>query len=421
MIIRNNKHLVLWAIVTIITLIASVNNATLVFDDLYLVEFFKKLLEEHGFLYTAQYLFFSIDLGQSEFRLYGISRVLHFLLWMVIDNNAIGYTVFIALTQVFTGWIVSKLIVRLGYSEVQAVCVGLVWALSPFSVTSSFHYYSYLILPWQVAIVSAFLLATSSSFLRGRIAAFILLGVIIALTGESHLVGTSILLVIVAFGCSSPSTFKTRVLEACTVIFSTLAAIGTYFILRSLLISSSNSHHRFIFSVPSFDDFSTHSLLFLKSIVLGVSAQINPVFSISGAWILLSFIGAACLGIVLRINLKSISVKKQTKFELPIFITFVFICSLVVIWGVSVLSGQISPILPRRYGYIPYTIGLAAMTALITEPFFCRRLKSISVLLIIVVFWIWMTLQGIALPVIRMEDRVIWEEVTEAIGHIVEL
>lgn len=396
------------------TLVAAINNATIIYDDLYLLEIFNDLSKTRGVLHTIYYLFFNIDLGHSEFRLYGISRVLHFILWIFFGNNAIGYTIFIAWTQVLTGYFISRIIARLGYSDLQALYIGLIWALSPFSATSCFHHYSYLILPWQIAIFNAFLIVNPEYISRWRIVLFCILGSAIALTGESHLAGTSIFIFMIAITSTSSIKLSNRLLQFYTTFFSTIATIIIYKYVRSPLLASSTQPHRYLFSAPSFEEFCVRSSVFMESIVAGVTAQISPLLSIAGGWAFISFIGALCL--IPFIKIKNSSTQGAKNLQLPIFLALIFISSLSVIWMLSVFTGQVSAVLPRRYGYIPYTIGIAMVVAFLIEPYIYKRVTAVSIAAIIIPLWLWITLQGLALPMIRKEDNHVWQSLKNAIA-----
>lgn len=53
-------------------------NSVLTFDDLWFVEHFAVLLDREGPWQTLLTLWLSLDLGGMEYRLYGLSKIIHF-------------------------------------------------------------------------------------------------------------------------------------------------------------------------------------------------------------------------------------------------------------------------------------------------------------------------------------------------------
>jgi hypothetical protein len=70
-------------------------NSVLTFDDLWFVEHFAELLDREGPWQTLLTLWLSLDLGGMEYRLYGLSKIIHFGLWLLFGVHAWAYAVVI--------------------------------------------------------------------------------------------------------------------------------------------------------------------------------------------------------------------------------------------------------------------------------------------------------------------------------------
>jgi hypothetical protein len=113
-------------------------NSVLTFDDLWFVEHFAVLLDREGPWQTLLTLWLSLDLGGMEYRLYGLSKIIHFGLWLLFGTHAWAYAVVIAASQLATGCGIYIVLRRMTFDKTQCAVAAAIWVLSPFAVTSCF-------------------------------------------------------------------------------------------------------------------------------------------------------------------------------------------------------------------------------------------------------------------------------------------
>src|SRR5437016_2037167 len=113
-----------------VIILVGIVNATLMYDYLYLVKFFRVSLDQSGLLHTLNTLFFNLDLGPNQYRLYGLSRVIHMVLWSIFGSNAWGYAAFICIGQVASAWGIYVLLRRFRADPIQSAVVTFAWAFS---------------------------------------------------------------------------------------------------------------------------------------------------------------------------------------------------------------------------------------------------------------------------------------------------
>ena len=203
---RNPAILVVFAVAY--CLLAALNSV-LTFDDLWFVEHFAELLDREGPWQTLLTLWLSLDLGGMEYRLYGLSKIIHFGLWLLFGTHAWAYAVVIAASQLATGYGIVIMLRRMKFDSTQCAVAASIWVLSPFAVTSCFHYFSYEIFPYQLTVACALVLQ-----LVPRPVAVIclaLLGAMIGGAGESHLVASPLILIAVVAGTPAPSSIMRRI------------------------------------------------------------------------------------------------------------------------------------------------------------------------------------------------------------------
>jgi hypothetical protein len=133
-------------------------NATLVYDDIFFPDYLSGLVTELGW-FKALIKLFCLDMP-NEYRTYGLSRVIQFMLWSLGGASVSVYTLFISLSQLITVLVLYALLVCFRVDRLIALSLGLMWLFSPFIWTSCFHHYSYLILPAQLTIIACYFLTT---------------------------------------------------------------------------------------------------------------------------------------------------------------------------------------------------------------------------------------------------------------------
>lgn len=411
--LRKHNQIGPWIIIFLLSTVFAFINATIIYDDLYLLQLFQTLKDSKDLTQTILYIFFSTDLGTKEFRLYGGSRVFHYLLWELFGNHAIFYTLFIAWSQVATAYLISRIFAKMGHSNIQSSTAGCIWALSPFAVTSCFHHYSYLILPWQIAIILVSTLLKTGILPPIRYAVFTSLGSLMGLTGESHLIGVSLLLLFVALGFS-PAQGRKGLSDFGIIIASTIFTIAAYSWARSLLVIGSSEERRYTFAMPTVAEIYDRNVIFAKSIYLGIISQLEPLFSVAQGWSILT------LTIAIAFTVWCISRSDEdtlgTAPSPSLWLLLVFLGSLVVVWLLSMTTGQVSIVLPRRYGYVTNTLGLLVAITFIIRQTERTRLGRLGALTVVAPVWVWFTLQAVALPTIRKEDSRIWNLVEDAVS-----
>jgi hypothetical protein len=400
------------AIVAVVSIVAAAANATLIFDDPYLVEHFRLLLDRGGVLRTLWVLFFNLDLGAGQYRLYGVSRIIHFGLWEVFGAHASAYAVVIGLAQVATGWGIYRLLRRLRTDSWQAAAIAGVWILSPFSSTSCFHHYSYLILPYQLTVACALVLQKAHDADRGawfRHGLACALGIMVASTGEAHLIASILVLVLVAFGTPSSRLRWRRWVDAAVPITTIIVVVVLHRWAWSALVGNDPVAQRYVFSLPPLEQVSLRSVTYLMSLFKGIAAQAQPIVELAGPWASVFAGGAGVLGFSLLRFWRDPHETTQAPRVLPVVLLLIGLASFAVVWALSVFTGQVSVVFPRRYGYVPYTIVAMMVVATLADRSIRRRLGVVPALTASgVVVGLWIALQVACLPVVRAQDERVW-------------
>jgi hypothetical protein len=105
-------------------------NSVLTIDDLWFVEHFAELLDREGPRQTLLTLWLSLDLGGMEYRLYGLSKIIHFGLWLLFGTHAWAYAVVIAASQLATGYGIVIMLRRMRFDSTQCAVAASIWVLS---------------------------------------------------------------------------------------------------------------------------------------------------------------------------------------------------------------------------------------------------------------------------------------------------
>lgn len=414
------------AILGIIVVFISISNATLVGDDVYTVQALPSILEKHGFFHTLKTLFFNSDI-QTEYRLYGLSRVFHFLLLLLFGANAWPYAAVIAVSQIATALGIYWLLRRLDVDRFQAGTLAVVWLLSPFSATSAFWHYSYFVFPYQLTVACAVVLQRlhdpASHWFSGWHWITVVLCLAIAWTGETHLVTSLVFLALVVFATPSARTLRQRFLDYGVVVLTIFTAIAFHRWGWGVLSGGFNGTLRYVFAMPTFEEVCLRTAGFIQSLANGVEAQVVPIVVFAEGWTLATAL-ATGLAVSLMwwrwwrdeaVNTASV---RGGDFRVSIALLVILLASLVILWLLFVLSGWGTAILYRRYGYIPYTFGAMTVVALLTAPPVRRRFGSFpGIFACGIIVWLWSTLSFACLPVVRAQDKGMWEAVEAAIAQ----
>lgn len=402
-------------------------NSTLIFDDPFLYEHFEKSLSELGGLSTLGLIFFNLDLhvGVPEYRTYGLSKVIHFLLWLIFDDRAWMYSALIGLLQTGSALLLYRLLVRASQNHLQALLISIVWILSPFLVTTCFHHYSYLIFPVQITLAIAFVLQgliLENHRLRwSSKAGLALAGASVALTGELHFVLSAVMLVLVVH--STPSALK-RMERWAYLLWLSVPAVLVLLVHHSVWTSWGGvaEVQRFNYSSPSFIDLVDRSVDYFSSIPRGASAQVGHILNYSRAS-LWTFLFLAILGSVLFAKMgkklefggdrEAAGVVRTERIFLASVVLFA--ASLAVVWIRAVFFSPVGEVLPRRYGYVPYTLFFMALVALLTATPVRKRVGEVPAFVVAgFVVALWGALQFVCLPQVRSQDSGVWDQLRSA-------
>ncbi len=423
---RSKPIVKIGAILAGAVVLAGIVNATLMYDDLYLVRFFRLSIDKSGLGHTLYTIFFNLDLGPNQYRLYGLSRILHLFLWSVFGSHAWGYAAFISLGQVASAWGIYILLRRFRADRIQSAAVAFVWAFSLFANTTCFHHYSYLILPYQLTIGCALALQKQHDAPSARLWRTVagVLAVGIAWTGEAHLIASMAVLAIVVVRTPSSRPVRERWIDAAIPLITIPAAVLLHRLAWSALAGTANQP-RYIFALPSQHEFYERTIVFLNSLFKGVAEQIQPVVAFAGPWfwVVGLLIGGATVWFTWfhpnRWLRSSWSTPKERDLGVSILapLVLLLLLSFVIQWALAVFSGQVYLVFPRRYGYIPNTLATMAVVAFLAEPWIRRKAGILPVLAAcIVIVWPWIALQAVCLPVIRAQDGRVWAAARSAMA-----
>lgn len=216
-------------------------NAIPAFDDMYLLA---RFVGRHGYFRTTGIFLAGMDMPH-EYRTYGISRVLQFLIWAVAGGQSFLFPLFVAMSQLGTG-VLLLLLARERSREPTSLAVATVWLISPFAVNWCFHHYTYLILPFQIVIATCFMLGRVTTA-RYRYVIAALLGVACALTGELQLLAGPAALLIVALA----SRNKERLRLSYLVIGVMIVTLTIHHWFWGVFIQASSQTQRFEVILPS--------------------------------------------------------------------------------------------------------------------------------------------------------------------------
>jgi len=395
-------------------------NATLVYDDVILTlkdsspYGFNYLVDRDGWFATLLH-FLCLDLP-DQYRTYGLSRSLQFILWSVGVSSAKSYSLIISSTHVASVLVLYFLLLRIGRSAHDALIFCVIWLLSPYVWTSCFHHYSYLALPTQILIVGSFLLLILEPGWRKSIFAAAL-GVVCGLTGELHLIAVCIFLWCIASVVRSKSFAQ----AAIVTVFSMVAAIVVHHLMWKIFESDPTLRPRFALSLShDWPYWSFRILAAVRSIYFAFAVPVNEMdFRLTRPFLFVMF-GASLVAFAMQcwVNREWIPRKEENKYKKDIifFISLVFIALsyFAIYMVVVILSDSIPHTMPRRYGYMSLTVLLVAVVGILLSLVPWPRVRTVLVSLtlggmatVFLAHQIWM------LPEIRFLDMTLTQKITE--------
>jgi hypothetical protein len=336
------------------------------FDDLYLAARFEDLVLRYGHIGAVGVVFSGMDLAQ-EYRTYGLSRVLQLLLWGIDGGRGPVYALFVAASQLVTSVFLLQLLRERVMHPAMALAAALAWLVSPFAINWSFHHYSYLILPFQVAVAAAWLLRRAT-YWRGGYAVAVCAGFVCALTGEMHLLAAPVGLLALAW--TSGEARRLRL----TVVM--LAAMGASIALHraywvAFIRNPSTPPRWQLEGRLELDTLLGRAHATWSSIVRALEMQWVELMSFGFEWAVpvgaataLAFVAAASRR---RTDQGATGAATQGLLGAAFAFAGLAALALMVYVALAVLSGQVGATMPRRYGYVAFTLLTIAATFLVAR------------------------------------------------------
>lgn len=410
------RHL-LW-ILGLTYVVVAAFDATIAMDDNTLVLNFKGWPASYGFLKILRDYFFILDLRGQEYRLYGTSKVIHFLLWHVASLHAWVYEAFIAAGQFLSGIGIYVLLYRLNVERVQSCAIAAAWILSPFVFTSCFHFYSYLLLPYQLTIACCLVLQEQQWESRRSVTGTILLilfGFLIVTTGDTHLPAAGALLFLVALFTPSAFSVRRRSVNLCIVCVSAIVTLAVHrWGYIHLVARQAQIAPRFHMAAPTSHEWVERSERFFNSIPRGILVQVVPILGLAGKGALVTLLVVAVVAFVLWRRRLLVAKSVAGGLRVPTLLLLFGVLAIATPYALCVLANTVAVDLPRRYGFVPNTLFLMAFVALLAAPVVRRKLGQIPFLTVLgATAWLWFTLLAICLPIVRKQDDQVFADLAK--------
>ena len=346
-------------------------NATLVYDDVILTlpdsspYGFQFLVNRDGWLATLAH-FFCLDLP-DQYRTYGLSRTLQFLLWSIGVSDARSYSLIISATHVATTVMLYFLLVRIKRSAGFSLTFAVVWLLSPYIWTSCFHHYSYLTLPTQI-LIGGLLMLTAIDQRRIKLPVAVTVGVACGLTGEMHILAVPLLFLGLALFLRDRQFFHAAVV----VQLSMAVAILIHYSLWRAYAADLTLRPRFALSLNhDWPYWSFRINAALKSIYFSfiVPASEMDAMLAKEFWFITIASIFGSFGVLRWVHNRNsgreVDVSPRNSAIFAFFLMLVALTYFLIYLAVVILSDSIPHTMPRRYGYIPLTILCAAVVCLL--------------------------------------------------------
>jgi hypothetical protein len=361
---RHRRSNVLLLVFGLLLVVAYLANSVVIYDDLYMPAYFSGIVSAKGNLSGIWMIFTGADLP-LEYRTYGVSRVLQFVLWNVVGAKSFVYPLIIATSQLATAFVLGSVLRRAHVSEPATLLVASAWLISPFSLTWTFHHYSYLILPFQLLVLTVFVFQRMQELRRKYLVAG-MLGVGCALTGEMQLPAAFTTFLLVLILAKDKGTRKAAGLS----LFVFALSLALHRMNWAMFIRADHMPQRFSFHLADqhFGKLAGAVGTAIGSIYVAFEQQVIEMLRSGMLWGLGFAIGVmACFIVsigrceVFRMPFGRI----ETKLAALLFLVGAISISLYVVIGVT--SGASVFVMPRRYGYIPLTLMVVAVVLVIAE------------------------------------------------------
>lgn len=396
----------------IVVSLFSIHNSCLVYDDVFFPAISQAMGRQGWFkgLLTV----FCLDLP-NEYRTYGISRSLQYILCSVGLGSAGIYSLWITASQTATAIFICRFLTRINQCRAVALSSGVLWLVSPFSWTTCFHHYSYILLPAQAAIIGSYFLRFAAAGVVWDLLFPSLLGIAIGLTGELHLLAAPIyLLAIGYFSRSKPALRRTLI----TLAFLGLSVVA-HFAIWKIFAADHSGTQRFR---PLLDGTGTPTALRIEVALLSIFRTVQEQISamIAGnqplficLWFLLFAVIASCFLAGKRFLRDSPSLSdKKTLRGLSILSLACSLAILAVYFVTVTISDTIPQVMPRRYGYVAIPAGLLALLFSIFSMIRPGRCQIVCVsILISGLLALGLCLQGVTLPSTIRADECLLSEI----------
>lgn len=188
----------------------------------------------------------------------------------------------IAASQLATGYGIFIVLRRMRFDTTQCAVAAAIWVLSPFAVTSCFHYFSYEIFPYQLTVACALVLQLAPR--PATVICLTLLGAMIAWTGESHLVASPLILVAVVAGTPMPGSIKRRIALTSVPLAATAIAVVAHRWIWSLFPGDYDGHVRFALAIPTASESIARFERFFQSVLFELARQLLEIVTLGGIW-----------------------------------------------------------------------------------------------------------------------------------------
>ena len=336
-------------------------NTTLAFDDFNFLAIFPALILKYGYLKTAWVLLSGMDMP-AEYRTYGFSRLLQYSVWLMAGKESWPFSLIIALSQVFSAVAVLSLMKFRHIDQDISLAVAIIWLISPFLMNWSFHHYSYLVLPFQLVILSCWLIDRISPYPSYYVVA-VLLGMVTALTGEMFLISGP--LAILLWGLTSKDS--KRIWLSCLVVASIILMLLIHRFIWTKFFQNVELRQRYeLLGTIDWHDIALRTAKAINSIGKSFYLQLDEAF-LSGKNIGIAIGLVFGWGVLQNKYLHTASSENPSDTKnsaREIYLTLAFlalgIASSTIFLVVSVMSNQIYEVMPRRYGYVSLTLMLLA-------------------------------------------------------------
>jgi hypothetical protein len=361
---RTKRSNVLLLVFGLLLIVAYLANSVVIYDDLYLPAHFSALVSANGRLHAAWMIFTGADLSR-EYRTYGLSRLLQFALWNLVGAKSFIYPLIIATSQLATAFVLSSVLRRARVPEPASLLVAGIWLISPFSLTWTFHHYSYLILPFQLLVLTLFTFQRMQDLRRKYLVAA-MLGVGCALTGEMQLPAAFASFLLVLGFSKDRATRKAVGLS----LFIFALSLALHRMNWAMFIRDENMPQRFSFHLADqhFGKLATAIGTAIGSIYVALEQQVVEMMSSGMLWGLgfalcsmAWFLFCIARSETLRVPFGRV----EMKLAALLFLAGAISISLYVVIGVT--SGASVFVMPRRYGYVPLTLMAVAAVLVVAE------------------------------------------------------